>query len=257
MGGRLAGKTALITGGASGIGAAAARRFVEEGARVLLGDLQVEKGRAVAEALGADAGFIELNVTREDHWAAAAAEAQRRFGGLTTLFNSAGISEPAHIETETLEHFRRTLAINTEGSFLACRAAVRLMKGGRGGSIINVSSTMGARGGDFLVAYAASKGAVRMITRAVALHCARAGYDIRCNAILPGAIHTEMVDRYVAAGEAQGATREQVLGGFAAQHPMNRLGTPVEAADAVVFLASDESSFITGVDLPVDGGFLA
>ena len=96
-----------------------------------------------------------------------------------------------------------------------------------------------------------------MITRATALHCARAGYDIRCNAILPGAIHTEMVDRYVAAGEAQGASREQVLSGFASQHPMNRLGAPREAADAAVFLASDESSFTTGADLPVDGGFLA
>lgn len=257
MAGRLSGKTALISGGASGIGAAAARRFVEEGARVLLADLQEEKGRAVADELGAAAGFIRLDVTDEASWTEATTEAERRFGGLTTLFHSAGISEPAHIENETLEHFRRTLAINTDGAFLAARAAVPLMKAGRGGSIILVASTMGARGGDFLVAYAASKWAVRGIMRATALHCARAGYDIRCNAILPGAIHTEMVERYVAAGEAAGSTREQVLNGFGSQHPMNRLGTPREAADAVVFLASDESSFITGVDLPVDGGFLA
>ena len=257
MAGRLAGKTALITGGASGIGAAAARRFVEEGARVLLADIQTDKGQALAAELGDAAAYITLDVTDEPAWNAAEAEARRRFGGLTTLLHSAGISEPANIETETLDHFRRTLAINTEGAFLACRAAVRLMKDGRGGSIITVASTMGVRGGDFLVAYAASKGAVRMITRATALHCARAGYDIRCNSILPGAIHTEMVDRYVAAGEAQGATREQVLSGFASQHPLNRLGAPREAADAAVFLASDESSFTTGADLPVDGGFLA
>ena len=255
MAGRLAGKTALITGGASGIGAAAARRFAEEGAEVLLADIQVEKGEALAAELGG--GFIRLDVTHEADWAAAADEARRRFGGLTTLFHSAGISEPAHIEAETLDHFRRTLAVNTEGAFLAARTGAALMREGRGGSIILTASTMGARGGDFLVAYAASKWAVRGIVRATALHCARAGYDVRCNAILPGAIHTEMVERYVAAGEAQGATREQVLGGFAVQHPMNRLGAPREAADAVVFLASDESSFITGVDLPVDGGFLA
>ena len=255
MAGRLAGKTALITGGASGIGAAAARRFAEEGAQVLLADIQVEKGEALAAELGG--GFIRLDVTHEADWAAAADEARRRFGGLTTLFHSAGISEPAHIEAETLDHFRRTLAVNTEGAFLAARTGAALMREGRGGSIILTASTMGARGGDFLVAYAASKWAVRGIVRATALPGAGAGYDVRCNAILPGAIHTEMVERYVAAGEAQGATREQVLGGFAVQHPMNRLGAPREAADAVVFLASDESSFITGVDLPVDGGFLA
>lgn len=255
MAGRLAGKTALITGGASGIGAAAARRFVEEGAQVLLADIQTDKGETLARELGC--GFISLDVTAEADWSAAAEEATRRLGGLTTLFHSAGISEPANIETETLEHFRRVMAINTEAAFLAARTGVALMKGGAGGSIILTASTMGARGGDFLVAYAASKWGVRGITRATALHCARSGYNIRCNAILPGAIHTEMVERYVAAGEAQGATREQVLGGFASQHPMNRLGQPREAADAVVFLASDESSFITGVDLPVDGGFLA
>jgi 3alpha(or 20beta)-hydroxysteroid dehydrogenase len=255
LAGRLAGKTALITGAASGIGAAAARRFVEEGARVLLADVQADKGRALAEELGGD--FVTLDVTREADWGAAAVEAQNRFGGLTTLFHSAGISEPAHVENETLAHFQRTMAINTEAAFLAARTAVPLMKAGCGGSIVLVASTMGARGGDFLIAYAASKWAVRGIVRATALHCARAGYDIRCNAILPGAIHTEMVERYVESGEAAGATREQVLGGFASQHPLNRLGTPREAADAVVFLASDESSFITGVDLPVDGGFLA
>ncbi len=255
MAGRLTGKTALITGGASGIGAAAARRFVEEGAEILLADIQVAKGETLAAELGG--GFIRMDVTNEADWSAAAEEARRRFGGLTTLFHSAGISEPAHIENETVEHFRRTMAINTDAAFLAARTGVELMKAGRGGSIVLTASTMAARGGDFLVAYAASKWAVRGITRATALHCARAGYDIRCNAILPGAIHTEMVERYVAAGEAQGASRDQVLGGFASQHPMNRLGQPREAADAVVFLASDESSFITGVDLPVDGGFLA
>ena len=257
MGGRLTGKTALITGGASGIGAATAKRFVAEGARVLLADVQDDKGRLQAAKLGEAGAFVHLDVTDEGSWDAAMAEAVRQFGGLTTLVNSAGVSVPGTIESETPAGFRRTMAINAEGTFLGCRAALPVLKDSRGGAIVNVASTMGAKGGDFLVAYAASKGAVRAITRSVAVHCARAGYNLRCNVILPGAIHTEMVEGYVDAGVAQGATREQVLAGFAAQHPMNRLGRPHEPADAIVFLASDESSYITGADLPVDGGFLA
>lgn len=253
----LKGKVALITGAASGIGAASARRFVEEGARVVLGDVQADKARALAESLGDKAIALQLDVTSDADWAAAVEAAQARFGALTTIVNSAGVSIPANIEDETLEGFRRTLAINLEGTFLGCKHGVKALKAGQGGAIVNVSSTLGVRAGAIFTAYSASKGGVRMLTRAVALHCAEQGYDIRVNAILPGAIHTEMVDGYIAAGIAAGGTREAVIEGFASVHPTKRLGRPNEPAEAIVFLASDASSFTTGADLPVDGGFLA
>jgi len=253
----LKGKVALITGAASGIGAASARRFVEEGARVVLGDVQVDKARALAESLGDQALFTRLDVTSEADWSAAVDAAQARFGALTTVVNSAGVSIPATIEDETLEGFRRTLAINLEGTFLGCKYGVQALKGGTGGSIVNVASTLGVRAGSIFPSYSASKGGVRLLTRSVALHCAEQGYDIRVNSILPGAIHTEMVDGYIAAGIAAGGTREAVIDGFASAHPMKRLGRPNEPAEAIVFLASDASSFTTGADLPVDGGFLA
>lgn len=254
---RLDGKVALITGGASGIGAAAARRFVAEGARVMLADIQSDKAQALAAELGDKAASVTLDVTSDEAWQAAFAAAQDRFGRLTTVVNSAGISVPGDIEAETLEGFRRTLAINLEGVFLGCKHGVAALKGGVGGSIINVASTLGVRAGAIFPSYCASKGGVRMLTRAVALHCAEQGYDIRANTILPGAVHTEMVDGYIAAGIAAGGTREAVIEGFASVHPMKRLGRPDEPANAIVFLASDESSFTTGADIPVDGGYLA
>ena len=255
--GLLSSKVALISGGASGIGAGTARLFVARGARVAIGDLQVEKGEALARDLGERALFIHLDVTDEAAWRAAAAAARSRFGELTTVINSAGISIPGNIEEETLAGFRRTLAINLEGTFLGCKIGVEALKGGQGGAIVNLASTLGAQAGAIFPSYCASKGGVRMLTRAVALHCAEKGYDIRVNAIMPGAIHTEMVEGYIAAGEAAGATRDEVIKGFAQSHPLKRLGKPQEVAAAILFLASDDAAFITGADLPVDGGFLA
>jgi NAD(P)-dependent dehydrogenase (short-subunit alcohol dehydrogenase family) len=254
---QLASKVALISGAASGIGAASARLFVAEGARVVIGDLQEDKGSALAGELGDKAAFIRLDVTREADWAEAVSAAQKRFGGLTTVVNSAGISVPATIEQETLDGFRRTLSINLDGTFLGCKAAVAALKDGNGGAIVNVGSTLGQKAGAIFTAYAASKGGVKMLTQAVALHCAEQGYDIRVNGILPGAIHTEMVEGYIAAGEAAGATRRQVIDGFANAHPMKRLGRPNEPAAAIAFLASDAASFTTGAMLPVDGGMLS
>jgi len=254
---RLADKVAFISGGASGLGAATARRFVEEGARVVIGDLQQDKGRAVAAGLGERAAFVDLDVTSEASWTSAIKRAQDLFGALTTLVNSAGISVPASIEDESLDGFQRTLAINLEGTFLGCKQGVAALKGGKGGAIVNVASTLGLKAGAIFPSYGASKAGVLMLTRSVALHCAAEGYDLRVNAIVPGAIHTEMVDGYIAKGLAAGATREQIIDGFASVHPMKRLGRPDEPANAIVFLASDESSFTTGADLPVDGGYLA
>jgi NAD(P)-dependent dehydrogenase (short-subunit alcohol dehydrogenase family) len=224
---------------------------------VTLGDIQADKGEALAEALGDLAMFVELDVTNEASWRQAASSAQARYGGLTTVVNSAGVSIPASIEDETLEGFRRTMAINLDGVFLGCKIGVEALKAGKGGAIVNIASTLGARAGAIFPAYSASKAGVRLLTRSVALHCAEQGYDIRVNAVLPGAIHTEMVEGYVAAGEAAGGTREQVIAGFAQVHPMKRLGRPQEAAAAILFLASDDAGYITGADLPVDGGYLA
>ena len=254
---RFGGKVVLISGGASGIGAASARAFVAEGAKVAISDIQDDKGRELAEQLGQSAIFTRLDVTSEESWRDAFAAAQTRFGAVTTVVNSAGISVPADIESESLEGFRRSLAINLEGTFLGCKHGVAALKGGKGGAIVNLASTLGVRGGAIFPSYCASKGGVRQLTRSVALHCAAQGYDIRVNAVLPGAIHTEMVEGYVTAGEAAGATREEVVSNFAQAHPLKRLGRPGEAAAAILFLASDAAAFVTGIDLPVDGGFLA
>lgn len=253
----LSSKVVLISGGASGIGAATAGLFVRRGARVALADIQVKKGETAARSLGEQAMFVELDVTDEGSWRKTVKAIVQYFGALTTVVNSAGISIPANIEEESLAGFRRTLAINLEGTFLGCKVGVEALKGGQGGAIVNLGSTLGVQAGAVFPAYSASKGGVRLLTRAVALHCAEQGYDIRVNAILPGAIHTEMVEGYIAAGEGAGGTREAVIGGFAGAHPMKRLGRPSEPAAAIVFLASDEASFITGAELPVDGGLLA
>lgn len=253
---RLSGKIAIISGGASGIGAASAKRFVDEGAHVIIGDLNAAKAEALAEELGASAIATELDVREPNHWKTAF-QCAAKLGDVTTLVNSAGVSIPGSIEDIDLDQFRTTLSINLDGVFLGCKFAVEAMKAGSGGSIINVGSTLGIRSGAIFPAYSSSKGAVRMLSRSIALHCAAQGYDIRVNTLIPGAIHTEMVEGYIAAGKQAGQSREQVIEGFASVHPMNRLGTATETADAIVFLASDESSFTTGADLPVDGGYLA
>jgi NAD(P)-dependent dehydrogenase (short-subunit alcohol dehydrogenase family) len=253
---RLKDKTAFITGGASGIGAATAKRFIKEGGKAALADIDAEKGQALASELGDGAMFAKLDVTDENDWRRAIGEAQAALGPLTTIVNSAGVSIPANIEDLSFEAFKHTTAINLDGVFLGCKYGLAAIKEQKGASIVNVCSTLGVKGGAIFAAYCASKGGVRMLSKSVATHCAEQGYDVRVNCILPGAIHTEMVEGYIAAGIAQGATRESVIEGFASAHPMQRLGRPEEAANAIVFLASDEATYTTGADIPVDGGFL-
>jgi len=254
---RLAGKIALISGGASGIGAASAKRFIDEGAKVVIGDINTEKGKAIAAQYGDELSFTELDVTSAESWGAAITFATSKMGGLTTLVNSAGVSIPGSIEDISLEDFRHTMSINLEGTFLGTQAGIKALKDVKGASIVNVASTLGHKGGSFVPAYCASKGGVLLLTKASALHCSENGYDLRINTISPGAIHTEMVDPYIKAGIEAGATAEEVIQSFADNHPMKRLGTPNEPAHAIVFLASDESSYSTGIDIPVDGGYLA
>ena len=255
--GRLTGKKAIISGGASGIGAATARHFINEGAQVVIGDINVEKGQAFAAQYGDELSFVELDVTSAQSWDDAIDRAQKHMGGLTSVINSAGVSIPIPIEDLSLEDFRHTMAINLDGTFLGTKAGIKALKAVEGSSIVNVASTLGHRGGSFVPAYCASKAGVLNLTRACALHCSENKYKVRINTISPGAIHTEMVEGYINAAVAAGGTAEDVVGGFAELHPMKRLGTPDEAAHAIVFLASDESAYSTGIDIPVDGGYLA
>jgi len=254
---RLAGKMALISGGASGIGAASVKRFISEGAKVVIGDINSDKGEALAAQYGDELSFTKLDVTSASSWASAVKFATSKMGGLTTLVNSAGVSIAGSIEDISLEDFRQTISINLEGTFLGTQAGIKALKAVKGAAIVNVASTLGHKGGSFVPAYCASKGGVLLLTKASALHCSENKYDLRINTISPGAIHTEMVDPYIKAGIEAGASAEDVIKGFADNHPMKRLGTPDEPANAILFLASDESSYSTGIDIPVDGGYLA
>jgi len=252
--GRLDGKIACITGGASGIGAAAARRFVAEGANVVLADLDVARAELLARELGARASAVALDVSREASWRDAMAEVRTRHARLDVLVNSAGISEPGDIEAETEAGWRRTQAVNADGVFFGCRQGLALMKDTTSaGAIVNVSSTLGLRPQPGFISYDASKAAVWALTRAVALHCCEKGYPIRVNAVHPGATLTPMMQRYLDAAPDPAAMMQL----FASNHPMKRVGRAEELASAILFLASDEASFITGVSLPVDGGYCA
>ncbi len=250
---RLEGKRALITGGASGIGAATARLMVEEGARVAIADLQRERGEKLASELGDAAIFCELDVASEEAWERVVPEVEAAFGGLDVLVNAAGISVPAPIDTATFDHWKQTMSVNADGVFLGCRAGVEALRKSGGGAIVNVSSTLGLRGGAPFPAYSASKGAVRMLTRCVAIRCAEEKWNIRCNSVHPGAIETPMVEPYVGLAP----TREKGLQILASAHPMGRVGQPEEVANMIVFLTSDAASYVTGAEIPVDGGFCA
>ena len=183
--GRLEGKTALVTGAASGIGLQTSIRLAEEGARVMMTDINLEKVRQQAEKIDANATFLKLDITEEEEWISVLDETVKRFGRLDILVNSAGMVLIADVEQITLEDWRKVHAVNLDGTFLGCKHGVRVMKEFGAGSIINLSSVSGMIGGFNLAAYNSSKGAVRMLTKSVALHCARAGYGIRCNSIHP------------------------------------------------------------------------
>ena len=250
---RLEGKVALITGGASGIGAATGRLMVAEGARVALTDRDIALGEKVASEIGSAAKFLPHDVTCEEDWKRVVTDTEKAFGRLDVLMNCAGISVPGSIDEASFEHWRETMSVNADGVFLGCKYGVEALRRAGAGSIINVSSTLGIRGASAFAAYCASKGAVAMLTKSVALRCAEARWNIRCNSIHPGAIDTPIMDPYISAAPS----REEGLAGFGKLHPMGRVGQPHEVAALAVFLASDESSFITGVEIPVDGGFCA
>jgi 3(or 17)beta-hydroxysteroid dehydrogenase len=246
---RVAGKVALVTGGASGIGKGCARKLAAEGARVVVADRDLERGAAVAAELGAPHNFAHLDVTDEEGWARVIASLER----LDVLVNSAGIAVWGDIEQLTLEQWRQQHAVNADGTFLGCRAAVGAMKHTGGGSIINISSVAGLIGVADAAAYCSSKGAVRLLTKSVALHAARGGYNIRCNSVHPSFIDTPMVQQFVDIAPDKAKARAS----FERAAPLKRLGEVDDVANLVLFLASDESKFITGAELVVDGGLTA
>ena len=250
--GRLQDKIALITGGASGSGRAAAHLFAEEGATVVIADRDEAAARAAVAAIGGRASFQRLDVTAEDRWIAVTDALVRDRGRLDILINSAGVSLLKDIETTTLDEWRVLMAVNLDGTFLGCKHAVRVMKE-RGGSIVNMSSVAGLIGSGFLAAYCASKGGVRLLTKAVALHCARKGYNIRCNSVHPSFADTPMLEGMVAAAR----NPDKLAASFTAAAPLGRLAQPIEVARTILFLASDESVFTTGAELVVDGGLTA
>ncbi|MCO6056878.1 SDR family oxidoreductase [Pseudomonas sp. MOB-449] len=250
---RIKDRVALVTGAASGIGAGIARLFVEEGARVLLTDINVAAGEALADALGPNAAFAALDVGEESDWQVAIDGLERRWGPLQILVQSAGISFPADIEQATLDDWDRHHRVHARGAFLGCKYAVASMKQGGGGSIVNISTVESIRPGPLFTCYGAAKAAQDAVTKTVALHCGERGYNIRCNSVHPAATRTPNLQQYLDASDDP----QRLEAIYAGMQPLNRIAEVSEIAVAVLFLASDEASFITGHQLYVDGGVLA
>ena len=251
--GRLEGKTALVTGAASGIGLQTSIRLAEEGARVMMTDINLEEGRQQAEKQGTNATFLKLDITDEEEWISVLDKTVKRFDRMDILVNSAGMVLIADVEQITLEDWRKVHAVNLDGTFLGCKHGVRVMKEFGAGSIINLSSVSGMIGGFNLAAYNSSKGAVRMLTKSVALHCARAGYGIRCNSIHPTFIETPMLESMILDAPDPEKARQTLV----RQVPLRRIGRPDDVANMIVYLASDESTFVTGTEMVIDGGVIA
>jgi 3alpha(or 20beta)-hydroxysteroid dehydrogenase len=230
---------ALISGGARGMGAAHARALLAEGARVVIGDIIDDAGKALADELGSDVAYVRLDVTQPDQWDAAVKHANETFGPVSVLVNNAGIAHAHALATYALTEWQHIIDVNLTGTFLGCRAVAPTMIGNRAGSIINVSSIAGYRGGPGMHGYSASKFAVRGLTKSIALELAP--YRIRANSIHPGVIRTDM---------ATGLSEDSV------PIPLGRFGEVTEASALVLYLASDESSYSTASEFVIDGGLL-
>lgn len=254
---RLSNCVCLVTGAAAGIGLATAERLLQEGALVLLTDLDADAGQTQVERLrgeGLNAHFLQQDAACEEAWQRTMGHVREQWNLLDVLVKNAGIAILADVENLTLAQWRKSNAVNLDGVFLGTQQAIAMMKG-RGGSIINIASIEGFIGEPMVPSYNAGKGGVRMFTKAAAAHCARKGYNIRINNVCPGYVATPMIS-----GGMLGLPAEQVqafqsyLGD---RIPMGRLAEPAEIAGAVAFLASADASYVTGSDLVVDGGYLA
>jgi NAD(P)-dependent dehydrogenase (short-subunit alcohol dehydrogenase family) len=261
MTGRIAGKIALVTGGAQGLGEAAARMLAREGARVAITDVNIEGAQKVAKSInekypGAAIAVLH-DVTQEAGWRNALEQVEKSFDGLHVLVNNAGIGLTKDFEEITSEEWRHVHAIDLDGVFLGCKLSLPLMAKtvkatGLGGSIVNISSISGIIAGHNMAAYNSAKAAVRHLSKSVALHCARKGYGIRSNSIHPVFIATPILD-----GLVQRFGREEAYAKLGRQVPLGHIGEPDDIAYAVLYLASDESKFVTGAELKVDGGISA
>ncbi len=253
--GRVDGKVALVTGAAQGLGAATAKLLAREGARVALTDVQEDGIRAVAAEINAARAGAAIalghDVTDEARWQAVLAETAQAFGGLNILVNNAGIALSKTVEDTTYEEWQRVHRIDLDAVFLGCKYAIRHIRESGGGAIVNISSVSGIIAGHNLAAYNSAKAGVRLLSKSVALHCARRGMNIRCNSVHPTFIHTPMLDSMQRPGAPD------VMEKLARQVPLGRVGEPDDIAYAVLYLASDESKFVTGAELVVDGGITA
>ena len=243
---RLSGKVAIVTGAARGQGEAEARRFVAEGAKVLLTDVLDEEGEAVAADLGDAAAYRHLDVTSEEDWVAAVAEAEERFGPVTVLVNNAGILDFGPVAKQDVERFRRVIDVNLTGTMLGIKTVIPSMRKADGGSIVNISSNSGIWGIPQAAAYCSSKWAVRGLSKAAALELGR--YGIRVNSVHPGGVDTPMVS---------GPGHDPNETAWARKLPLGRFGRPEEIAAVVTFLASNEAAYVTGAEWSVDGGATA
>jgi 3alpha(or 20beta)-hydroxysteroid dehydrogenase len=264
---RLDGKVALVTGGARGIGAACASTLGAAGAAVLVTDVLEERGRATAAALdrnGVRAAFAAHDVRSEDAWVAATARAIELFGGLDVVVNNAGVEVMRLLTDTSLDDWRYVQSVNVDGVFLGCKHGVLAMRpggaAGRGGSIVNLSSIAGLIGTPGLAAYCASKGAVRLLTKAAAIECARLGLGVRVNSVHPGLIQTDMLENLFRETVALGIAADEQAGRdltFAQQPMPDVRAVPQDIANVVLFLASDASRYVTGAEYVADGGFTA
>ena len=249
--GRLDGKVALISGGARGQGAEEARLMAEEGAKVVFGDLLDDQGKQVEASIteaGLEATYVHLDVTRESEWQSAVETAVGKYGGLHVLVNNAGILIRKSIEDTSEEDWDRIMAVNVKGVFLGTKHAIPAMRNSGGGFIVNISSTAGLVGSpEGSASYTATKGAVRLFTKATAIQHAKDG--IRCNSVHPGPIDTEMIRDTITDPDRWAARLRRL--------PMGRVGTAADIAYGVLYLASDEASFVTGTELVIDGGTTA
>lgn len=249
--GRVSGKVALVTGAASGLGKADAAALAREGATVVITDINEAAGRALEAALNAQragsALFLVHDVSSESRWQEVFAEIRRRFGALHILVNNAGMVVIGTPESATLEQFHAHLRVMTDSVFLACKYGIALMKDSGGGSIINMCSTATHLGYPVFYAYSAAKGAVRSMTKAIAVHCQMNGYPVRCNSIHAGAIETPMVVKATADLGLSMSMYETAVG----------LGKPEDVANLVVYLASDESRFVNAAEVIIDNGLVA
>lgn len=259
MNGRVAGKAALITGAAGGLGQAMARMMAREGAKVALTDLNLDGVQALADEInaahpGAAVAFAH-DVTDEAHWVSVVEQAVAAMGGLSVLVNNAGIGGSlVWAEQDTLENWRKVQAVNLESVMLGCKHALPHLRASGAGSIVNISSVAGLAAAPGMGAYNATKAAVWMYTKTVALEAAKAGWNVRCNSVHPVFIRTPILDPFVAmSGGDEAAAHEKLARGI----PLKRIGEPDDVAYCVLYLASDESKFVTGAEFKIDGGMLA